>query len=656
MVASESLTPLRVRLVGEVSAEVGGDARALPAGRPLSLFAWLALNPGLHPRSAVAPRFWPGVLDESARASLRSALWALRRSLGDDALRATRDRVGLADAWVDVLEAERLAAAGRADEALALCDGAFLPGVDDDWAAEARDEHRERTVRVLEALAVDAERRGDVRRAVELTRRQAALEPLGEGVHRALMRRLDAAGDRGAALAEYGELRSRLLARVRVAPSRETEELADSLRKGEGTPPAAFPARLLRADRGAFVGRRAELGRLDAAWRRVSSGGEAAQVVLLAGEAGIGKSRLAARFAAEAGAAGATVLYGACAEQTLVPYEPFAEAVGAGAAERPEIEGRLLRAAQAGPVVLVLDDLHLADRNTLALLGRVARGAAGERLLVVGAYRDADAVGTPLLGAIADLRRDCDVERVALDGLSVDEVAALLGGTEDARRIHDRTDGNPFFVRELARHLAERPETRSDVPESVSDIVLARVRRLSPQAASVLTAAAVLGQGFDLPVIERLAEADSLLDALEEACAAGLLEEASGSSYGFHHALTRDAVYGSIRQARRAELHRQAAAALEAVHGLEPGPELGAIAYHLCEGARPEEAGRAVELSERAADWALQHDAYEQAVALLTRALAHTTDAEQRRRLTRTRGIAFARLTHTLFDSGAPAG
>ena len=293
---------LRVRLVGEVGVEVDGEHRRLPNGRPLSLLGWLALNPGVHARTAVAPRFWPDVLDESARASLRSALWTLRRTLGDASLVATRDRVGLTpDAWVDVLEADRLCAAGRMDEALALCEGALLPGLEDEWVLEARDAHRQRTVAVLEALAVAAERQGDVRRAVELSRRQAALEPLSEEVHRALMRRLDEAGDRGAALAEYAELRSRLLARVRVGPSAETQAAAESLRAGVHTPaPVAFPGRLLRADRATFVGRGPELERLDVAWRRVVCGGGPAQVVLLAGEAGIGKSRLASRFAAEA--------------------------------------------------------------------------------------------------------------------------------------------------------------------------------------------------------------------------------------------------------------------------------------------------------------------------------------------------------------------
>jgi DNA-binding SARP family transcriptional activator len=211
---------LRVRLVGDVEAEVDGESRPLPPGRPLSLFGWLALNPGLHPRSNIAPRFWPDVLDESARASLRSALWALRRSLGEGALVATRERVGLAtDTWVDVLEADRLRHHGSCIEALALCDGTLLPGLDDEWVLEARDTHRDRTASILEALARAAEQAGDRRGAVDLTRRQAALDPLSEEIHRTLMRRLDAAGDRGAALAEFAELRSRMLARVGVGPS-----------------------------------------------------------------------------------------------------------------------------------------------------------------------------------------------------------------------------------------------------------------------------------------------------------------------------------------------------------------------------------------------------------------------------------------------------
>jgi predicted ATPase len=466
------------------------------------------------------------------------------------------------------------------------------------------------------------------------------------------MRRLEAAGDLGAALAEYGELRSRMLARLRVGPSAETVALAASLREGVRAAPSVFPARLLRVDRSDFVGRRPELDRIGLAWQRVLAGAGPAQVVLLAGEAGIGKSRLAARFAAEAGAAGAAVLYGSCGEQALVPFEPFAEALGSSTPDRDEIERRLATAAATSPVVLVLDDLHLADRNTLALLARVTRSVIGERLLVLASYRDADAIGTPLLGAIAELRRDCEVERIPVEGLSVDEVDSLLQGVADARRIHDRTDGNPFFLRELARHLAERRGAVEEVPESVSDVVLARVGRLPRPSAQALTCASVLGESFELRTLELLADSGSLLDELDEAASAGLLDDAGGGRYRFAHALTRDAVYGAVGQSRRGELHRRAAAALEQVHGLEPGPELAAIALHLFASGGTD-ADQAVELAERAAAWALERDAYEQVVMLLTRALAVVPDAdvEGRRRVTRMRGIAYARLTHAQFDA-----
>jgi DNA-binding SARP family transcriptional activator len=226
---------LRIRAVGEFRIEVGGRDRTPPAfDRAAALLAWLALNPGLHPRSAVAARFWPEVLDESARASLRSALWSLRKQLGEEAngtLVATRERVGLGDdVWVDVRELERLRSEGKLEDALVLAEGELLPGFEDEWVFDARDEHRARTVALLEALAAAAEAAGDHRRAVELSRRAAGLEPLSEEMHRALMRRLAAAGDRGAALAVFAELRTRLLHKVRVGPSDETRRLAESLR------------------------------------------------------------------------------------------------------------------------------------------------------------------------------------------------------------------------------------------------------------------------------------------------------------------------------------------------------------------------------------------------------------------------------------------
>ena len=175
----------------------------------------------------------------------------------------------------------------------------------------------------------------------------------------------------------------------------------------------------------------------------------------------------------------------------------------------------------------------------------------------------------------------------------------------------------------------------------------------SARSAEVLRSASVLGESFDLDVLEQLDPTDDLLDALDEAAAAGLLEDGAGGRYRFAHTLTRDAIYNGIGAGRRSDLHRRAAAALERVHGLEPGPELGEIALHLCAGANPGDRPKAVELAECAATWAGERDAWEQVVTLLTRALAilGDQDVERRRRLTRTRAIAFARLTHALVDA-----
>src|SRR6266545_3420952 len=492
---------LRIHAIGRFRVEVSGSDPTSPTfDRATALLAWLALNPGLHPRSAVASRFWPDVLDESARASLRSALWSLRRQLGDDAdgaLITTRERVGLADdVWVDVAEAEQLTAEGRLEEALALADGELLPDVDDDWAHEAREQHRSRTAQLLEALAWEAEESGDLRRATDLSRRAAALDPFSEEAHRALMRRLAACDERAAALTVYADFRSRLLQTIRISPSEETRQLAESLRTEAR--PVAVPAQLKRVDTALFVGRQAELERL----RRLRTLRGDVAVALIAGEAGSGKTRLAARFAVEAAEAGATVLYGTCAEQALIPYEPFAGAVGETGLDAAAIEERL--AGLPDDLILVLDDLQWADRATLALLSRIVRGPLSGRLTVLGAYRE-DEAEAHLYGALADLRRHCDLDRIELGGLALAEVAALIGSAFEtsaaaaqAQAIHDRTGGNPFYARELARHVAEHPHTAfGDVPEGIRDVVRARVARLSGECADALAAAAVLGDDFD---------------------------------------------------------------------------------------------------------------------------------------------------------------
>src|SRR3954449_6227185 len=170
---------LRVRVLGGLALEAGGEPTCSPArppappptgcsspprpgGAPLAvpssgpareLLAWRALHAGRHPRLELAMRFWPDVLETSARASLRTTVHELRRAVGDAPLVVDRETVGLAPAWVDLLEVERLASAGQAEDALALCAGEPLVGIERDWAAAARDEHRDRVAALLTGLA-----------------------------------------------------------------------------------------------------------------------------------------------------------------------------------------------------------------------------------------------------------------------------------------------------------------------------------------------------------------------------------------------------------------------------------------------------------------------------------------------------------------------
>src|SRR5205085_2118562 len=226
---------VRVQLLGEMSVEVGGTRLSSPESRRAwALLAWLALNPGGHARGELAARFWPDVLDSSARASLRSAVWSLRRALGPDGgphLVASRDAIALEDAWCDAVEFQRLVAAGSLEEALELCQGGdLLAGFEDEWAMVARDEHRAAVADVLGALAGQARDADDLGGAAGWARKRLTLDPLSEDAVRSLMDVLAAAGDRAGALAAYAKLRERFREELAMTPSAETRELAASIR------------------------------------------------------------------------------------------------------------------------------------------------------------------------------------------------------------------------------------------------------------------------------------------------------------------------------------------------------------------------------------------------------------------------------------------
>lgn len=656
---------LRIRLLGELALERDGVALELPASRPArALLGWLALHPGAHGRARVAALLWPDVLDSSARASLRTALHALRGALGGDgagAIAATREELGLADdVWVDVRAFAELAAAGRLEAAFALAGGELLSGLDDDWVLAARERHRAAVARVLEQLAAQAEAGGDHRAAVRWTRALVDLDALSEEANRALIARLWRAGDRSSAVAVYERLSERLRSELRIAPSAQTRALLKRLRD---EPPAPGDQRLPRPDlppalarrrRSAFVGRAPELARLSAALDAVRAGER--RLVAISGQPGIGKTRLVREFGHSAHAGGAVVLFGRCIEEPLHPYGAFVEALrpfaahlppeltaggGAATVEAPDggarwrlfeaIDELLAAIAREGPALLLLDDLQWAGAPTLALLAHLLRSPRPVPLLVVATHRSSE-VGRvhPLAALLSDLDREELVDRITLGGLDRSQIAALAAGRLDgagveelARTLHDDTAGNPFFVEELLRHLAESGALRP-VPETVKDVIAQRLERFDAFGHAVLAAAAVSGRDFDLEVLEALPElaGGEPLRTLEAATAAQMVREdpSRPGRYDFAHALVRETLYEELSDARRARLHGAIARAVEALHRDELDAYAAELAHHhLAAGS-----ARGPEAALTAARSATAKLAYEEAALWCERALAQS--------------------------------
>ncbi|HEX5287253.1 MAG TPA: AAA family ATPase, partial [Streptosporangiaceae bacterium] len=320
---------LQVRLLGGVAADRDGEQLSLlpPVSR---LLAVLALRPGPQDRETVAATLWPAAAGPAARANLRTAIWALRKAVGDDALITSRTAVGLRPeaVTVDLADGLRRAADGDADAAAALCRGDLLPGYADDWAETARRRHQVELAETLAARTAAAERDGDAAGAARWSRLRCELDPLNEAAHADLIRQLAAAGDRAGALVAGRDMTGRLRAELGVQPGPALRAALAEARGPGAAPSPAGPATVLtslgssRAS-GSFgysgasgfsgsrplYGRAAELRTLMAAWAAARAGH--GRVVLITGEAGIGKTRLTAELARRAENAGARTAVGA---------------------------------------------------------------------------------------------------------------------------------------------------------------------------------------------------------------------------------------------------------------------------------------------------------------------------------------------------------
>jgi predicted ATPase/DNA-binding SARP family transcriptional activator len=736
---------IKYAILGPIELRDGDRRLAVSGPRQLALLALLLLNANRAlSYDRLIDALWGGLRPAGAVKRLQAAILRLRRTLdgsgGEDesALRTVTGgyllavRPGELDAQVfqtRVEDARRALGAGDMArgrdglrEALGMWRGPAL-------TALGYEEFAQPEIRRLEELRLAAlEARVDCE--LQLGEHGALVGEL-EGLVSAhagrerlvaqLMLALYRCGRQGAALEVYARTRAYLSEDLGLEPGpalkalqRDILEQAPSLDldrpdaiepvpRAEDSPRRfPLPAAVTAGNEDLFVGRAADLEALADVYAQVVGGSR--RLVLLCGEPGIGKTRLAARFALRAHDEGAIVLYGRCDEEALLAQQPFVEALrhyacacpqrqlaaqlqfASGELRRivPELADRipdlpeplagdpdgarsrlfeavcslLCEAAQSTPVVLVLDDLHWADKATLLLLKCLARYPRQARLMVLGTYRETELdVDHPLRATLADLRRELHLQPCTLAPLDAVAVSRLVGGhTGDAASpelrqiIYERTDGNAFFVVEVLRHLTESgaigdpgaPELdaagQRAVPVGVKDVIGQRVARLGPDVNRLLATASVLGRSFELSALELLSELgeDELLDALESAVRARVIEEVAGSAghYTFSHALIRDSVYGALTATRRAVLHRRAAAALEQAHRVHIDSHLAELAHHFAQAGSSDDLVKAIEYGTRAGEHAVSQLAYEQAAAHFrqTIELIDTADPERLQR------------------------
>ncbi len=684
---------MEFRILGPVEAVEGGHAVPLGGSKQRALLTLLLL----HANETISTHrlideLWGERPPATAAKTVQVHVSRLRKALDDPSLLLTREHgytLAIDPEALDANRFERLVgegsrelAAGRPDDALpaltsalSLWRGAPLSDLAHEPFAQAEIGRLEELR--LAALEQLTEAKLALGRHAEVVGRLETLiaeHPYRERLRAQLMLALYRSDRQADALRAYQDARRTLVEELGIEPGQRLRDLEQAILAQDealalpvalpadrrAPEPLALPATLQRAADAPFVAREAELARLQRLWE----GGDRVTVVL-AGDAGIGKTRLAAELAR--GVRGA-VLYGRCDEGLAVPYQPFVEALrvlartlgperirtelgplapelarllpelaelGEPSSADPETErlalfeavAALLEAAtQERRALLVLDDLHWAPAPTLLLLRHLVRSERPLRLMAIATYRDTELrPGDALAQLLADLRRDESVERMPIGGLDERAVASLLDATaekpQDARlahRIATETGGNPLFIRELIAHLTESGGSEIVVPEELRQIIDQRVARLSAPAQRALSVAAVVGPTFSVRTVERvMSDEPGVIDALDEAASAGLLADAGHGDYGFAHTLVRQTIYQGLGGARRMRLHRQVGEALEASGDAPPE----ALAHHFAEAAKDGQARKAAAYALTAGRSAARRAGYDEAAAHYERGL-----------------------------------
>jgi DNA-binding SARP family transcriptional activator len=705
------------RVLGPLEVVRGASRAALGGPRPRALLSRLLLAPGrVVGVGRLIDDLWDGAPPASGVNTLQSYISLLRRALGDadqsllvhagegykldiepGAVDVTRFEQHVADGRAAAVAGEHAEAVVAFDAGLALWRGAALADVADrDWALGEAARLEELRARVVEERADVLLALGQHAALVPELEAAVAEQPLRERRSRQLALALYRTGRQAEALRALDRVRRDLFDELSLAPTSALVELEHGILRhhpalapprpavAPAVVPAPQPWRLPlppAADRSPvpFVGRRPDRAWLRQVWERIID--HEPRLVVLEGEPGIGKTRLAGAFAAEVHAQGALVLWGSSSLEPATWYQPLVEALRDLAAALPPdeldrlLEGRapvrllvdvtrpgdadregradvdraegfgrfrlfeavaslLAALAETAPVLFVIDDIDAIGSGTSSLLAHLLHHPRPARLMLLGTARGIDP-GPAHEALMADLRSDHLLERRRLEGLPVDDIAELLqqlqpsgAGAADATvpaEMLAATGGNPFFIQELVAERQERTgASAGTVPEGVRDVLDRRLARLGDEVVGLLVTATLLGPTFDADVLEAVAGLDdaTVLDRLDRACASGLVVEVPETvgRYAFAHALVRQTLGGRLSRTRRAQLHL----AVAEVYERDPdarGEVLAEIARHRLAALPAGHPRAALDAAKFAGRRALEVKAYEQAADLAAQAI-----------------------------------
>jgi DNA-binding SARP family transcriptional activator len=693
---------LHIQLLGGFRLVHGDEpVTSIDTPRLQSLLAYLLLHRDApQSRHRLAFLFWPDSPEAQALTNLRNLLYRLRHGLPDADRFLHVDRNTLQwrsgapfDLDIDRFEqalrqADKALSGGRngagpdralagvpLEQAVAHYGGDLLPSCYDDWIVSERERLRQAFGRALDRLARLLEDQQEYRAAIRYAEQLVRHDPLWEASYRRLMRLRALIGDRAGALRTYHKYTTVLERELGVEPSPVMREMYERLLAVEETPtpPTRPPERMFVAS--PLVGRREAWAQLRGAWRIASAGRP--HFALIAGEAGIGKTRLAEELVQWAKRQGMTTASARCyASEGELAYDPVANWLRALPlspleqvwrtevarilpdllAQQPDLSppGPLTEAWQRQrffealaravlrtdlPLLLSIDSLQWCDRGTLEWLHYLLRYDERARLLVLGTLRTGEAEEDhPLTSLLHALREDEQLTEIVLSPLSKVEAATLAANVANRDLepnlidcLYGETEGNPLFIVETVR--AGLPDKvlgspsegflciPRPLPSRMEDALMARVDQLSPLARGLAELAATIGRDFAFSVLTRASDRDedALVPVLDELWRRRIFRQQGEDAYDFSHDKLREVIYDQLSEARRRMLHRHVARGLERVYADNVDVVAARIAAHY---ERADEHEEAIEYYQRAVQTALRVQCEEDATRYNQRATA----------------------------------